>query len=39
MRDRAEAEEKARALAVELEAVRTELLELQSHKRGLFRGR
>ena len=34
MRERVEAEEKARDLAVELEEVRAELLELQSQKRG-----
>ena len=39
MRERAEAEEKARDLAVELEKVRAELLELQTQKKGLFRSR
>ena len=39
MRERAEAEEKARELAVELEKVRAELLEAQTHKKGLFRSR
>ncbi len=36
---RVAAEEKARDLAVQLEQVQAELLELQSQKRGFFRGR
>jgi hypothetical protein len=39
MHERVEAEEKARQLAVELDHVRAELLELQNQKRGWFRSR